>query len=533
MNLILRFIILISLWLTAANAFSTSIEVSGNVSGVWNVDTVHVIGDLNIRESDGLVINPGVIVLFQGTYVFNVCGTFKSVGSADQMISFTMADTTGFYNDTIPDGGWKGIRYDNPAAWIDSSFFKYTRFSFGKAVSEDSLQRLGGAICIRGFSKIEISHCVFYFNKANEKGGAVYLKNADILLAYNEFDYNSSGEKIEPWGYGGAVCTDDGEPLILKNAFTNNLATGIGGALAVRFADCPVFFNTFSGNASAIGGAVAVLHVPACRHVISNNLIFGNHAVFFGGGVSNNNASPVWVNNTIALNTSESYGGAFYCKDSVNPKVYNSIIWGNQASVGSQVYLWETYAQASFYHCDIQEGAEGFEGGGSGGAYTGEYINNIDADPLFENIAEYHFNLTQESPCINTGMPDTTGLMIPPSDLAGNPRIYGNCIDMGAYEYPFPVGQDEQSHTPDVVFYPLYPNPSVGEIICSFYLLKPAEVNFKLINNQGQIVSEFAKQNYQRGKHEIGWKENIPAGTYLILLQAGSKIMKQKLVVSD
>jgi hypothetical protein len=39
------------------------------------------------------------------------------------------------------------------------------------------------------------------------------------------------------------------------------------------------------------------------------------------------------------------------------------------------------------------------------------------------------------SPCINAGNPDTTGLLLPPTDFDGNPRIFQKRIDMGAYEF--------------------------------------------------------------------------------------------------
>ncbi len=530
MKQFLSTIALIVLMHCSLPAFPTSIEVSGDVSGVWNVDTVKVIGNINIREVESLYIQPGVKVIFQGDFLFNIKGRLLAVGLPEQYIYFTKADTTGFHNDTIPGGGWLGLRYDalNPA--VDSSIFSYCWFEYGKAVHEDSLLKYGGAICIRDFSKVEISHCHFTHNKAMDKGGAIYLKNADILLMHNQFSNNTAGGSNQLWGYGGAVCTDYGEPIIMRNVFTGNSSTGVGGALAVRFSDCPVFFNTFEANQSAIGGAMGVLHVPECRHVISNNLIINNFGIFFGGAVSNNNSSPTWVNNTIAYNACASYGGAFYCKDSINPKVYNTIIWGNQAPVGSQVYLWDTYAQASFFHCNIQEGWEGFAGAGSGGAYMGEYINNIDADPMFEGGAQGLFGLTATSPCINSGMPDTTGLMIPETDLAGNQRMVGQAIDMGAYEYQFPINVADQPNFYDAVFYAPYPNPANGQVIFSFYLLQPSEVQLSLVNAAGQVIRTEQRGLLNSGKHDFTLQIDLAPGIYSCLLSVGTKSFERKLV---
>jgi hypothetical protein len=66
---------------------------------------------------------------------------------------------------------------------------------------------------------------------------------------------------------------------------------------------------------------------------------------------------------------------------------------------------------------------------------TGKFLNNMDEDPQFVDSTNFDFNLKANSPCINTGTPDTTGLCLPATDLDGNPRVADLCIDMGAYEY--------------------------------------------------------------------------------------------------
>jgi parallel beta-helix repeat protein len=66
----------------------------------------------------------------------------------------------------------------------------------------------------------------------------------------------------------------------------------------------------------------------------------------------------------------------------------------------------------------------------------------IHTNPVFADAGSLQFQLTESSPCIDTGTPDTSGLPIPPQDIDGNRRVQdGNgdgsaIIDMGAYEYP-------------------------------------------------------------------------------------------------
>ena len=74
---------------------------AGSVSGVWDISgSPYLIeGDILVDSAQTLIINPGVRVEFQGYYGLTVNGVIKSIGTADSMITFTVNDTTGVYND--------------------------------------------------------------------------------------------------------------------------------------------------------------------------------------------------------------------------------------------------------------------------------------------------------------------------------------------------------------------------------------------------------------------------------------------------
>ena len=91
---------------------------------------------------------------------------------------------------------------------------------------------------------------------------------------------------------------------------------------------------------------------------------------------------------------------------------------------------------------------------------------NISGNPLFAGGDDIHnplfYSLSAGSPCINTGTPDTTGLDLPPYDLAGNYRIWNNRIDMGCYEYgsePWVSNDDPVSPEIPAISLTAYPNP--------------------------------------------------------------------------
>lgn len=65
-------VIWIFLSMSAHTGYSESITVSGNVSGVWDVDSVYVLDNISIPNDETLTIEPGVYVEFHGHYSVQV-----------------------------------------------------------------------------------------------------------------------------------------------------------------------------------------------------------------------------------------------------------------------------------------------------------------------------------------------------------------------------------------------------------------------------------------------------------------------------
>jgi predicted outer membrane repeat protein len=490
-------------------AFSDHITVGGNVSGTWASDTVFVTGDLLVPDGEMLLIEEGTSIIFNGVYDFKVDGSLQAYGVPENIIRFTMADTTGFGIDTISGGGWEGIRFDHNGPGNDSSIFVHCRFEFGKIVNPDPAIGNGGAISVAGYNNVRISHCIFSENFATYNGGAIYLDSANVMIEHSSFYRNRAGLSVAPYGYGGAICSDHSNPEIWWNIFEENSSTGVGGGLAVRFNDCNVYNNIFSGNSSALGGGLGVLHIDEIYHRIDNNLLVENSAVFFGGGVASLDASPYYINNTIAFNTAV-YGGGFYCKDSVSPDFYNTIIWGNSAAVGSQGYLFEVYSQADFFNCDIQDGPMAFGGSGGGEAFLGAYEACIDENPQFMGNGDYPYALSDDSPCYDAGTADTTGFLLPYFDLAGNPRVSHAFIDMGAYEIVWVSVKDHADADGLIV----WPNPTYGKFKIQRAKGKVELNSVQVYSLSGQLVGNW---NPEPGTPNPEFDINyLPDGIYLI-----------------
>lgn len=289
-------------------------------------------------------------------------------------------------------------------------------------------ENAGGGVWGEGTNAV-VSDCIIIGNSANYLGGGAYfctLTNCNLLnnfAAYNGGGvhggvlYDSSlANNYAGWG-GGA----DGSTLI-GCVLTNNSGSSGGGASYSTLSNCLIIAN----HSSSRGGGVFESTLQACKLInntttesgggarkctLQNCLVVGNYAGD-GGGVK-----ECTLNNcTVVNNTSIGIGGA------ANSFLNNSIIISNS---GTAALNYNTY---------------GFYGDNVNFCITTPLppygIGNLDSFSGFADFIVGDFRLPSNSPCINAGKDiyasDTT-------DLAGNPRIAGDRVDVGAYEYESPT----------------------------------------------------------------------------------------------
>ena len=212
---------------------------------------------------------------------------------------------------------------------------------------------------------------------------------------------------------------------------TNGFSDGRGGAIYVSSAslsliDCAVINSASENN----GGAVCVATEPdaAEGNFTATNTLFAGNVAQSGGAFEVYGATATLYNCTVAGNTASRNGGGFDLVGTATLSAYNSIIAGNSAELdGADVYVNDSaymdaavVAQANNTLSSYADWADG--------------ANNLTYDasqPLFNDAENGDYTLADDSQAINKG---DNQYVTTEFDLAGNPRVVGETVDLGAYE---------------------------------------------------------------------------------------------------
>lgn len=370
----------------------------------------------------------------------------------------------------------------------------------------------GGIVCMSSSPKI-VSNIITY-NIADYCGGVSCYPNASPILLNNEISYNTA----ETTSVGGIEIYDNSDAVVIGNIIKNNTAQyRTGGVLILN--SSPTFINNIISDNIAFDDNVGGIAIQDCDADIINCLINNNACAGYGGGILLANADSRIINCTIFDNTSYTDGGGINNGLGSQSNIINCILWDNspqQIRVSSGSTIVE--------YSDIEGGWPG--------------IDNIDEEPLFIDSGDHPFMLENISPCINAGKPDTTGFNLPEFDLAENPRIFDDRIDIGAYENQNPESSDECLIPITLRLEQNYPNPFNPITEISYQLSEFGEVSLKIYNIKAQYVKTLVNEFQSSGEHSVIWNgtdksnHDVPSGVYFYRLKTkdDSKIKKMILL---
>jgi len=231
------------------------------------------------------------------------------------------------------------------------------------------------------------------------------------------------------------------------------------------------------------------------------------------------------VNATIGDNTSP-VGGGISMTNGSELNIYNSIVYGNTPPAFF-VHRGDNYYPPSVLninHTLVEGGENGIvDYTGDNNIIYGE--GNMDTIPMWDDESEYPYSLANNSPCIDAGQNHIPGIPLPEFDIAGNPRIVGGKVDMGAYEY-----QDTTTAVRDKIFVKrktflhVYPNPFSTSTLISVSLSASCRAEVVVYDLQGLKIKSLTDAKLSKGSYNMVWdgddnnKHPVSPGEYIAVL---------------
>jgi parallel beta-helix repeat protein len=384
-----------------------TIYVSGDVTGVWDADTVFVEGEIRVPYFEDLIIEPGTMVFFLSNckFIIDFNATITAQG--------TIADSI-FFQAFAPNENWRGFRFLESS---DSCRLSYCQIQDGYAQGTADDWYGGGIYCHE--TNLNIQNCRFNNCTAEMYGGAIYTFDCSVTISQCLFHDNSAffGGAVYNRLYGiqtatiqsctfntnyaedgSAIFVLDGQSQIHNNEFTNNPAPETGMCVMLQagihcvtenniYDNGGIGLHSFAADSVLIASNYLANHPragifceSASRGILADNEITGNGNT----GLTLDTADPIVTNNEIYSNYSQN-GGGIYTTSGSNAIITNNYIWGNTAdNEGGGIYLSACSAAIG------NEIAFNIAGGRGGGIYTGSpYQPQIENNLIIENEATF------------------------------------------------------------------------------------------------------------------------------------------------
>ncbi|MBT3234092.1 MAG: T9SS type A sorting domain-containing protein [Calditrichaeota bacterium] len=382
------------------------------------------------QDTDTVLVQPGI-------YVENVAFGNKSivVGS----LTLTTGDPA-YIDSTIIDG-------DSNGSSVVSFREEENREPPTPALSGFTIRNgrtdFGGGIYITNVAP-HLTHLTVKNNEAEENGGGIYVtgrgdEEMGIVLTNVELDSNSASLG------GGIACHEINSPVhIMNSIISNNNASNGGGFYFYRndinlsdvqilqnhagqfggggwcneMSNVNIFNSSFSGNRASRGGG---LILDECENgQLVRDVFTGNYVSGEGGGAYISGSLVELSNLTVSDNEAEDFCGGFVFNAGGTASISQCIFW-NLGDVELGCRPGGIDNEIIVGYSLVQSGEEGVNLNDSGNLDWQE--GNIDTDPLFVDPDNGDYHLTVDSPCIDSGSPES------------EPDPDGSRPDMGAYFY--------------------------------------------------------------------------------------------------
>lgn len=322
-------------------------STTGNGGAIYNANgktiniTTNSFSGNKAGEAGGAVYNAGTLTISGNTFNGNSASKGGAVYNNDTL---NIAENT-FEANSADFGGALYNSASGKISAIQGTFNANTAVSDGGALYNiGSINTIGGSFtnnkaankggAVYNTGKLDkIANASFSSNSTtadNGMGGAIYNSQASNKLTVEETNFNSNKS-----ANGGAIASD-GALDITNSTFTQNSASGNGGAIYNIKNTTNINSSTFTSNSAVNGGAVA----NDSTINISNSKFNDNSASANGGAVYNK--GNLTVTDSEFTNNSAVKGGAIYSEGgtvNINAQNKNITFSGNTAEKGGDIYL--------------------------------------------------------------------------------------------------------------------------------------------------------------------------------------------------
>ena len=263
-------------------------------------------------------------------------------------------------------------------------------------------------------------------SRLNAGSSVIALPLRHIVSFYGVNNCLLDGFTIEGGGNifttGGGVFSYDATNIVLKNLRIRSCVGLEGGGAYIHNTSLWMENVIFEDNRAVdIGGGLVI---SVCDEITLANVLFlHNDTIRYdddttinftrrGGGFYVEMSSPVFYNLTVSDNNAKTNMGSGGYFDNSTGAFYNSVIYNDTIVLGVN-------ASVTYYNCLLWEVTSSTPGSA-----------NFCSNPLFDP----DLHIGSGSPCIDAGNSNYVPLSVT-FDLDLNPRINGNSVDIGAYEF--------------------------------------------------------------------------------------------------
>ena len=433
--------------------------------------------------------------------------------------------TAGMVIEMAPQGAGDTVVMDNCEIYDNSSVFAILR-----------IQNYTG-----GFSHIQ--RCRIHHNNT---GAPLWGVWNNALIENNEIDHNTMINDASP------IKLSIGKAVIRGNKVHHNQCDQLA-AVGVRSGQIDIENNLICNNeqldgfcgATGGGGGIHLAHNEGGAafantfYRVRNNVIANNFSAYGGGGIYVYHARADIMNNTIVNNRAQmgNGNGILILDPASEVKVKNNLFKGNSVAGWSDSFSVLYIMSCSTLHFDYNYVPGHYSKAVIGqmqllGQLIGDTTHNVIGTqpmliaPTANNLVttdatSANFGIQANSPCVDQG--DTNGAWALPLDYAGNNRIMGPKIDIGAYEVV--KGNPEGLHeTWEKLDFSLFPNPAHGQV-----MLRTADGRgtIRLYSVDGNVLRE---QPVRGGETMINLS-GLSSGLYFLTVEDGKKRGMEKVWV--